>query len=379
MADQLITAGEAATTLGVTTTIPSNKCITRGEFDELLYGSGYYDPATAPIGVYIVHTNGKVYPRTNWKSSENSKAVGVGVKTSNCSFIIAPDEKTSIQWGGYGTLINGCTTTTDNAVAIKDYRGKANTDAIIAQLGVYAAMAISLGMDEIVSDATTEAASQSTTMSLEDETIISYEQYKALAQKQQSGETITEEEIQQMNLYRNAQIKNTFKEKYGINSDVVLELVLSEMRTRFKTMIATQSEVMVISEPVNEVQSQVTETDIDNMSDEGIMLLAATSSEQYAANYCRNYKFKNSAVGYQAAEGELYEAYQNKAEVDACMALIGGTPLYDSSVNNYWKWSSTQYSANRAWGLDWANGIVLSDIKDRSYTNVCARPFAAFQ
>lgn len=82
MSDQLITAEEAATALGVTTTIPSNKCITRGEFDELLYGSGYYDPATAPIGVYIVHTNGKVYPRSRWKESENSKAVGVGVK--NC-------------------------------------------------------------------------------------------------------------------------------------------------------------------------------------------------------------------------------------------------------------------------------------------------------
>lgn len=238
MSDQLITAGEAATALGVTTSIPSNKCITRGEFDELLYGSGYYDPATAPIGVYIVHTNGKVYPRTDWKSSENSKAVGVGVKTSNCSFIIAPDEKTSIQWGGYGTLINGCTTTTDNTVAIKDYRGKANTDAIIAQLG---------------------------------------------------------------------------------------------------------------------------------------------TTDEYAGNWCRKYVFKNGKNGYLPSEGELYEAYQNKAEVDACMALIGGTPLYDSSVNNYWKWSSTQSSANYAWGLVWDDGYVNDSTKDDSYTDVCARPFAAFQ
>lgn len=238
MSDQLITAEEAATALGVTTTIPSNKCITRGEFDELLYGSGYYDPATAPIGVYIVHTNGKVYPRSNWKSSENSKAVGVGVKTANCSFIIAPEEKTGIQWGGYGTLINGCTTTTDSSVAMKDYNGKANTDAIIAQLG---------------------------------------------------------------------------------------------------------------------------------------------TTGEYAANYCRNYVFRNGAVGYQPAEGELYEAYQNKTEVDACMALIGGTPLYDSSVNNYWKWSSTQYSAYNAWELYWDDGNVITSNKNNSHTNVCARPFAAFQ
>lgn len=381
MSDQLITAGEAATALGVTTTIPSNKCITRGEFDELLYGSGYYDPATAPIGVYIVHTNGKVYPRSNWKSSENSKAVGVGVKTANCSFIIAPEEKNSIQWGGYGTLINGCTTTTDSSVAIKDYKGKSNTDAIVAQLGVYAAMAMRLEMDEIVSGATTKAASQPATMSSESEIIISKELYQALVDKQQSGETITESEIQQMNLYRNAQIKNTFKEKYGINSDVVLDLVLSEMRTRFKAMIIAQSEIMMLPETEEiQPQSPVTETNIDNMSDEGVMLLASTSSEQYAANYCRNYAFRNGTVGYQPAVGELYEAYQNKTEVDACMALIGGTPLYDSSVNNYWKWSSTQYSANYAWGLDWDDGLVNSyTSKDYSRTDVCARPFAAFQ
>lgn len=380
MFDQLITAGEAATALGVTTTIPSNKCITRGEFDELLYGSEYYDPATAPIGVYIVHTNGKVYSRSNWKESENSKAVGVGVKTTNCSFIIAPEEKNSIQWGGYGTLINGCTTTTDSSVAIKDYKGKANTDAIVAQLGVYAAMAMSLGIDEIVSGATTEAASQPATMSSESEMIISKEQYQALVDKQRSGETITESEIQQVNLYRNAQIKNTFKEKYGINSDVILYLVLSEMRTRFKAMITAQSEIMMLPETAEiQPQSPVNEKDIDNMSDEGVMLLASTSSEQYAANYCRNYAFRNGTVGYQPAEGELYEAYQNKTEVDACMALIGGTPLYDSSVNNYWKWGSTQSSAHYAWVLNWNDGFVNYYFKDHSHTYVCARPFAAFQ
>ena len=342
--------------------------------------SGAYVPSNAPVGIYIMSTDGFAYQRSAWNTANNSKAVGVGVKTSNCSFIIAPDEKTSIQWGGYGTLINGCTTTTDSAVAIKDYKGKGNTDAIIAQLGVYAAMAMSLEMDNIVSGATTQAASLPETMSLENETVISDEEYQALIDKQQSGKTLAEMEIQQINLYRNNQIKVQFKEKHGISSDVVLDLVLSEMRSQFKAMITSQSEVMLLPEEGGEIpESPVSETDIDNMSDEGIMLLATTSSEQYAANYCRNYTFKNGAEGYQPAEGELYEAYQNKAEVDACMALIGGTPLYDSSVNNYWKWSSTQYSARTAWLLDWNNGDVTNRLKDSSPTYVCARPFAAFQ
>lgn len=238
MADQLITAGEAATALGVPTTIPSNKCITKAEFDELMYGTGYYEPVSAPSGVYIVHMNGKVYPRANWQTSQNNYVVGIGVKTPYTSFTIAPDEKQGIQWGGYGTLISGCTTTTDQNAAIKDYAGDFNTTEIFATLG---------------------------------------------------------------------------------------------------------------------------------------------NTDNYAALYCYSYMFKSGIRGYLPALGELYEAYQNKTEVDACMALIGGTPLYDSSLNNYWKWSSTQYSAHTACGLNWANGNVNNNNKDYSHSNLCARPFAAFQ
>ena len=145
-------------------------------------------------------------------------------------------------------------------------------------------------------------------------------------------------------------------------------------------MIAFQSEVMILPEEGGEIpESPVSEADIDNMSDEGIMLLAATSSEQYAANYCRNYTFKNGRQGYQPALGELYEAYQNKSEVDACMSLIGGKALYDSSISNYRKWSSTQYDSLSAWTLYWDYGNLTYYHKDYSSRINCARPFAAFQ
>lgn len=445
MAEQLITAGEAAQALGVTLDdIPANKCITRAEFEALagivqltvvpspsdatvkLNGtvaksikvtkgtkvtievsksgyqthtetvtvnatmtknitlsnvpSGAYVPSSAPVGIYILSTDGFVYKRSAWNTANNSKAVGVGVKTANCAFVIAPDEQTSIQWGGYGTLISGCTTTTDSSVAQKDYKGKTNTDAIIAQLGVYTAMAMSLEMNDIVSNAITQATSMPDTIS-SDETIISEEEYQALTDKQQSGETLTEEEIQQMNIYRNNLIKTQFKERYDISSDVVLDLVLSEMRSQFKAMIAFQSGVMMLPEVEDGTKQAlpISETDVDNISDEGIMLLASTSSEQYAANFCRNYTFKNGAKGYQPALGELYEAYQNKSEVDACMSLIGGKALYDSSISNYRKWSSTQFSAYSAWNLDLDDGNIYSSNKDYSNYYDCARPFAAFQ
>ena len=89
--------------------------------------------------------------------------------------------------------------------------------------------------------------------------------------------------------------------------------------------------------------------------------------------------FPHGAQGYLPALGELYEAYQNKSEIDACMSLIGGDALYNSGISNYWKWASTQYSATNVWGLDWDNGNIYTNTKDISYPDDCARPFAAFK
>lgn len=233
MSEQLITVGEATQRLGVTSDLPSNKCLTKAEFDELVAQI----PELAPNGVYIMHKNRFLVTRDNWSFSNND-ASGVAVIANNCKFVIAKEEQTSIKWGGYGTLINGCTTTTDESTAKKDYSGKQNTDALVSQLG---------------------------------------------------------------------------------------------------------------------------------------------TSNTYAARYCKGYTFPHGAQGYLPALGELYEAYQNKSEVDACMSLIGGKPLYDDSMSNFKKWSSTQYSNYSAWYLDWFYGTITSINKDYSYNIYCARPFAAFQ
>lgn len=213
--------------------MPANKCITKAEFDELVEQI----PELAPNGVYIMHKNRFLVKKENWKFS-NNEASGVAVKTDNCAFVIAKEEQTSIKWGGQGTLINGCTTTTNSDTAKIDYNGKQNTNAIVSQLGM---------------------------------------------------------------------------------------------------------------------------------------------SETYAARYCKEYTFPHGVQGYLPALEELYEAYQNKSEVDACMSLIGGKPLYDGSISNYRKWSSTQYDSIDAWYLDWADGYINHIIKNTSTNIDCARPFAAFQ
>lgn len=130
MSEQLITVGEATQRLSVSSDLSANKCLTKAEFDELVAQI----PELAPNGVYIMHKYRFLVAREKW-TYPNDEASSVAVKTDKCSFVIAKDESTGIQWGGYGTLINGCITTKNKDTAKTDYNEKRNTDAIVAQLG----------------------------------------------------------------------------------------------------------------------------------------------------------------------------------------------------------------------------------------------------
>ena len=78
-----------------------------------------------------------------------------------------------------------------------------------------------------------------------------------------------------------------------------------------------------------------------------------------AADYCRGVTFKHGKKGYLGSLGEWQEAYNNKAEIDACMSLIGGTAINTS----YYHWTSTQCSSGSSWVLDWSGGSVGDDDK----------------
>ena len=87
------------------------------------------------------------------------------------------------------------------------------------------------------------------------------------------------------------------------------------------------------------------------------------SSNAPAAEYCRSLTFKNGKKGYLWSLGEMQDAYNNKAAIDAAMSKIGGTPM---TTDNY-HWTSTQYSSTRAWELFWEMGSVTYHDKDNSY------------
>ena len=66
-----------------------------------------------------------------------------------------------------------------------------------------------------------------------------------------------------------------------------------------------------------------------------------------AAEYCRNFTFKNGKKGYLWSLGEALDAYNNKSAINKAMSKIGGTPM---ATDNYF-WTSTQYSNNYAWAM----------------------------
>ena len=95
-------------------------------------------------------------------------------------------------------------------------------------------------------------------------------------------------------------------------------------------------------------------------------------SNAAAASYWRNTSklFPDGRKGYLGSLGEWQEAYNNKSEIDACMSLIGGTAI----ATNYYHWTSTQYSSDGAWVLNWSDGTVSSYGKSSSRQ---VRAFAA--
>lgn len=99
-----------------------------------------YDCDMAPLGVWIQTTDNLLVAADDWSTEGAGKtARGIAVITTERAFLVAltnakPAEGTSVAWGGYGTDVPGCTTTSNWIVAIDDFASEANTTAIIAAL-----------------------------------------------------------------------------------------------------------------------------------------------------------------------------------------------------------------------------------------------------
>ena len=115
--------------------------------------------------------------------------------------------------------------------------------------------------------------------------------------------------------------------------------------------------------------SSVAKTDYKGVSNSSAIVSKYRANTTYAAGWCENFTFRDGKEGYLGSCGEWKKAYDNKAKINACMSLIGGTEL-----TTYQYWTSTQHSDSSAWLLNCNDGKVSSI---RKYASFYVRAFAA--
>lgn len=89
-------------------------------------------------GVFIIDKNDRLYKTTEefqQSGMSNSDAVGVLLVTDKVTIVIPPGMSSTLQWSTSRQLVEGVTTISDSEVAVLDFKGKANTEAIVKALG----------------------------------------------------------------------------------------------------------------------------------------------------------------------------------------------------------------------------------------------------
>lgn len=87
------------------------------------------------LGVFIIDTNDNLINKDSWSSAMQETTVGVALITEKVAIVISAGIHSDLSWSKTEQLVGGVTTTTDKTVAETDYKGKANTEAIIKALG----------------------------------------------------------------------------------------------------------------------------------------------------------------------------------------------------------------------------------------------------
>ena len=87
------------------------------------------------LGVFIIDTNDNLINKDSWSPTMQETTVGVALITEKVAIVISAGLHTDLRWSKTYQLVGGVTTTTDSTVAATDYKGKANTEAIVKALG----------------------------------------------------------------------------------------------------------------------------------------------------------------------------------------------------------------------------------------------------
>ena len=87
------------------------------------------------LGVFIIDTNDNLINKDSWSPTMQQTTVGVALITEKVAIVISTGLHTNLCWSKTNQLVEGVTTTTNIATAVQDFKGKANTEAIVKAHG----------------------------------------------------------------------------------------------------------------------------------------------------------------------------------------------------------------------------------------------------
>ena len=119
-----------------------------------------------------------------------------------------------------------------------------------------------------------------------------------------------------------------------------------------------------ISGVVNTYDTAIAKKDYAGEANTDKIIAQLGTGNAPAAEYCRNYIFKNGKKGYLWSLGEVFDVFNNKTDIENAMKKIGGA--YINTNNSHW--TSTQYTAMSAWTVHLGYGGSGYSSKDGSLT-----------
>ena len=121
-----------------------------------------------------------------------------------------------------------------------------------------------------------------------------------------------------------------------------------------------------ISGIVTTTNSSTAKTDYAGESNTTKIIDQLGSGNASAFDYCRSRSYTVNGTtlqGYLGALGEWQTAYNNRSSIDKALRTIDGAYI----KNDDYHWTSTQYSSDKAWILNWARGTIYNSTKTYGY------------
>ena len=87
------------------------------------------------LGVFFIDINDNLINMDSWNSDMQQTTVGVALITGRVAIVIPAGSKYPLLWSEQTQLVEGVTTVTNYTDALEDFKGKANTEAIVKALG----------------------------------------------------------------------------------------------------------------------------------------------------------------------------------------------------------------------------------------------------